>query len=149
MANLKISQVEKTTNMDADAYVLVVQNGKNYRMSIKEAIAANVDIKEVDLSNYYTKEETTTIVNNAIEDIDVDLSNYYTKEETVNIINDSIEDFEIVSEDGNVTTITEVVNTVETQAEQIVKLENIVQNINKDVATEEDAGATFDDIFTY
>lgn len=125
MANLKISQVEKTTNMDADAYVLVVQNGKNYRMSIKEAIAANVDIEDVDLSNYYTKEETT------------------------NIINESIEDFEIVSEDGNVTTITEVVNTVETQAEQIVNLENIVQNINKDVATEEDAEATFDDIFTY
>lgn len=125
MANLKISQVEKTTNMDTDAYVLVVQNGKNYRMSIKEAIAANVDIEEVDLSNYYTKEETT------------------------NIINDSIEDFEIVSEDGNVTTIAEVANTVETQAEQIVKLENIVQNINKNVATEKDAEATFDDIFTY
>ena len=139
MANLKISQVEKTTNMDADAYVLVVQNGKNYRMSIKEAIAANVDLGDVDLSNYYTKEETT------------------------NIINDSIEDYEIVSEGGNVTTITEVVNTVETQsdkiveltttaethAEQIDKLENIVQNINKDVAVEEDADATFDNIFTY
>ena len=139
MANLKISQVEKTTNMDADAYVLVVQNGKNYRMSIKEAIAANVDLGDVDLSNYYTKEET------------------------VNIINDSIEDFEVVSEGGNVTTITEVVNTVETQsdkiieltttaethAEQIDKLENIVQNIHKDVAVEEDADATFDGIFTY
>ena len=111
MANLKISQVEKTTNMDADAYVLVVQNGKNYRMSIKEAIAA----------------------------------------------------FEVVSAGGNTTTITEVVNTVETQsdkiveltttaethAEQIDKLENIVQNINKDVAVEEDADATFDGIFTY
>ena len=125
MANLKISQVEKTTNMDADAYVLVVQNGKNYSMSIKEAIAANVDLGDVDLSNYYTKEET------------------------VNIINDSIEDFEVVSEGGNRTTITEVVNTVETQAEQIDKLENIVQNINKDVAVEEDADATFDSIFTY
>ena len=139
MANLKISQVEKTTNMDTDAYILVVQNGKNYRMSIKEAIAANVDLGDVDLSNYYTKEET------------------------VNIINDSIEDFEVVSEGGNVTTITEVVNTVETQsdkiveltttaethAEQIDKLENIVQNINKDVAVEEDANATFDGIFTY
>ena len=125
MANLKISQVEKTTNMDADAYVLVVQNGKNYRMSIKEAIAANVDLGDVDLSNYYTKEET------------------------VNIINDSIEDFEVVSEGGNVTTITEVVNTVETQSDKIDKLENIVQNINKDVAVEEDANATFDDIFTY
>ena len=139
MANLKISQVEKTTNMDADAYILVVQNGKNYRMSIKEAIAANVDIKDVDLSNYYTKEET------------------------VNIINDSIEDFEVVSEGGNVTTITEVVNTVETQSDKIVELttttethteqidnlENIVQNINRDVAIEEDADATFNDIFTY
>ena len=29
------------------------------------------------------------------------------------------------------------------------KLENIVQNINKDVAVEEDADATFDGIFTY
>ena len=139
MANLKISQVEKTTNMDADAYVLVVQNGKNYRMSIKEAIAANVDLGDVELSNYYTKEETE------------------------NIINDSIEDFEVVSAGGNTTTITEVVNTVETQsdkiieltttaethAEQIDKLENIVQNINKDVAVEEDADATFDGIFTY
>ena len=125
MANLKISQVEKTTNMDADAYVLVVQNGKNYRMSIKEAIAANVDLGDVDLSNYFTKEET------------------------VNIINDSIEDFEVVSEGGNRTTITEVVNTVETQADKIDKLENIVQNINKDVAVEEDADATFDSIFTY
>ncbi len=139
MANLKISQVEKTQDMDTDAYVLVVQNGKNYRMSIKEAIAANADIDDVDLSNYYTKSETTTI------------------------INDAIEDFKVVSDEGNVTTITEVVNTVETQtekivelettteaqAEQIIQLENIVQNINKDVATEEDAEATFDNIFVY
>lgn len=125
MANLKISQVEKTTNMDADAYVLVVQNGKNYRMSIKEAIAANVDIKDVDLSNYYTKEETA------------------------NIINNSIEDYEIVSEGGNVTTITGVANTVESQSEQLSQLENIVQNINKDIATEEDANTSFGDIFTY
>lgn len=139
MANLKISQVEKTQDMDTDAYVLVVQNGKNYRMSIKEAIAANVDIDDVDLSNYYTKSETTTIINNAIED------------------------FKVVSDEGNVTTITEVVNTVETQTEkiveletttevqteQIIQLENIVQNINKDVATEEDAEAAFDNIFVY
>ena len=102
MANLKISQVEKTTNMDADAYILVVQNGKNYRMSIKEAIAANVDIKDV--------------VN------------------TVETQSDKI---------------VELTTTTETHAEQIDKLENIVQNINKDVAVEEDANATFDGIFTY
>ena len=139
MANLKISQVEKTQDMSTDAYVLVVQNGKNYRMSIKEAIAANVDLGDVDLSNYYTKTET------------------------INIINDSIEDFEVISEGGNPTTITDVVNNVETQSEKIVELtttteiqsekidnlENIVQNINRDVAIEEDADATFNDIFAY
>ena len=102
MANFKISQVEKTTNMDTDAYVLVVQNGKNYRMSIKEAIAANVDIKDV--------------VN------------------TVETQSDKI---------------VELTTTTEMHAEQIDKLENIVQNINKDVAVEEDADATFDNIFTY
>lgn len=102
MANLKISQVEKTTNMDADAYILVVQNGKNYRMSIKEAIAANVDIKDV-----------------------------------VNTVETQADK------------IVELTTTTETHAEQIDKLENIVQNINKDVAVEEDADATFDNIFTY
>ena len=125
MANLKISQVEKTQDMSTDAYVLVVQNGKNYRMSIKEAIAANVDLGDVDLSNYYTKTET------------------------INIINDSIEDFEVISEGGNPTTITDVVNNVEMQSEKIDNLENIVQNINRDVAIEEDADATFDGIFAY
>ena len=102
MANLKISQVEKTTNMDADAYVLVVQNGKNYRMSIKEAIAANVDLRDV-VNNVETQSEK----------------------------------------------IVELTTTTEIQSEKIDKLENIVQNINKDVAVEEDADATFDGIFTY
>ena len=54
--------------------------------------------------------------------------NYYTKLETINIINDSIEDFEIVSEGGNTTTITEVVNNVEAQSEKIVELENTTES---------------------
>ena len=102
MANLKISKVEKTQDMSTDAYVLVVQNGKNYRMSIKEAIAANVDIKDI-----------------------------------VNTV------------ETQSNKIVELTTTTETHAEQIDKLENIVQNINKDVAVEEDADATFDNIFTY
>ena len=58
MPNFKISQLEKVTNMYPDSFVLVVQNGKNYRMSIKEAINAYVD-----LSPYYTKEETEEALN--------------------------------------------------------------------------------------
>ena len=93
MSNLKISQLEKITNMKEDSFVLAVQNGKNYKMSVKEAM------------NSY-----------------IDLSNYYTKEETVDTINDCIETFEVVSDKGNTTTIGEVVNTVETQGDKIVEL---------------------------
>lgn len=93
MSNLKISQLEKITNMKEDSFVLAVQNGKNYKMSVKEAM------------NSY-----------------IDLSNYYTKEETVDTINDCIEAFEVVSDKGNHTTIGRLVNTVETQGDKIVEL---------------------------
>ena len=93
MSNLKISQLEKITNMKEDSFVLAVQNGKNYKMSVKEAM------------NSY-----------------IDLSNYYTKEETVDTINDCIETFEVVSNKGNTTTIAGVVNTVETQGDKITEL---------------------------
>lgn len=65
MPNLKISQLEKITNMNPDSFALVVQNGKNYRMSIKEAINAYVD-----LSPYYTKEETEEALNSVDTRID-------------------------------------------------------------------------------
>jgi hypothetical protein len=138
MANLKISQLEKLTNLDSDAYVLVVQNGKNYKMSVKEAIAANIDIDNIDLTNYYTKDETNTI------------------------INETIDDYTVVSTSGNTVTIVDVVNNSEMQsvkidelaettdlhAEHIIQIENTIQNINKDVATESDAEETFNNIFT-
>ena len=93
MSNLKISQLEKITNTKEDAFVLAIQNGKNYKMSVKEAM------------NSY-----------------IDLSNYYTKDETVDTINDCIEAFEVVSDKGNHTTIARVVNTVETQGDKILEL---------------------------
>ena len=58
MSNLKISQLETTTNTKEDAFVLAIQNGKNYKMSIKEATNSYID-----LSNYYTKEETVDTIN--------------------------------------------------------------------------------------
>ena len=95
MSNLKISQLEeiKITNMKEDSFVLAVQNGKHYKMSVKEAM------------NSY-----------------IDLSNYYTKEETVYTINDCIETFEVLSDKGNTTTISGLVNTVETQGDKITEL---------------------------
>ena len=61
MPNLKISQLEKITNMKEDSFVLAVQNGKNYKMSVKEAMNSYID-----LSNYYTKEETVDKINDCI-----------------------------------------------------------------------------------
>ena len=108
MANLKISQVEKTTNMDADAYILVVQNGKNYRMSIKEAIAANVDLGDVDLSNYYTKEEVNKLID-GIHAGEIDLTNYY----TISQVDEKIENLQgqIDTMDGRLTFVEGVIET--------------------------------------
>lgn len=66
MSNLKISQLEKITNMKEDSFVLAVQNGKNYKMSVKEAMNSYID-----LSNYYTKEETVDKINDCIETFEV------------------------------------------------------------------------------
>ena len=85
MPNFKISQLEKVTNMDPDSFVLVVQNGKNYRMSIKEAINAYVD-----LSPYYTKEETEEALNNI--DIRID-----TVRNTTSASNTSMASFTVFS----------------------------------------------------
>ena len=114
MANLKISQLEKITNMDADAYILVVQNGKNYRMSIKEAIAANVDLGDVDLSNYYTKEEVFTKeeVRELIDGItagNIDLANYY----TISQVDEKVENLQgqIDNIDGRLTVVEDIIET--------------------------------------
>ena len=108
MSNLKISQLEKITNMDADAYILVVQNGKNYRMSIKEAIAANVDLGDVDLSNYYTKEEVNKLID-GIHAGEIDLTNYY----TISQVDEKIENLQgqIDTMDGRLTFVEGVIET--------------------------------------
>lgn len=62
-------------------------------------VSANGDI-DINLDNYYTKSETDTAIQNAIDNIDipdVDLSNYYTKE-TVNNLLDTLPIPEYTSE---------------------------------------------------
>lgn len=70
MANIKISQLERTTDFNTDAYVMVIQNGKNYRLSIKDAIAANVFT-----DNFYTINETQNEIQRVISESNEDLLN--------------------------------------------------------------------------
>lgn len=70
MANIKISQLERTTDFNTDAYVMVIQNGKNYRLSIKDAIAANVFT-----DNFYTIDETQNEIQRVISESNEDLLN--------------------------------------------------------------------------
>ena len=54
--------------------------------------------QEVDLTQYYTKEETETKIEEAIQGVEIpetDLTNYYTKEETENKIEEAVEGIEI------------------------------------------------------
>ncbi len=113
MPNLKISQLEKITNMNPDSFVLVVQNGKNYRMSIKEAINAYVD-----LSDYYTKGETIDTINELQNSItsNTDLINT-TKGELQNSITSNTNLINTTKSElqNSITSNTELINTTKSE----------------------------------
>lgn len=118
MSNLKISQLEKITNMKEDSFVLAVQNGKNYKMSVKEAM------------NSY-----------------IDLSNYYTKEETVDKINDCIETFEVTTIpelQTSITSNTDLINTTKTELQTSITSNTNLINTTKTelIGTENTDGTT-------
>ena len=99
MSNLKISQLEKITNMKEDSFVLAVQNGKNYKMSIKEATNSYID-----LSNYYTKKETVDTIN----DTKTELQNSITS--NTDLINTTKNELQ-----NSITSNTELINTTKTE----------------------------------
>ncbi len=57
-----------------------------------------VEIPEVDLTDYYTKDETNELIDK-VSAGDIDLTNYYTKNETENLIDDAIDNIVIPETD--------------------------------------------------
>ena len=47
MANFKLSQLENLDIIDNDTYVMVVKNGKNYKVTLNSAIEQNVNINDI------------------------------------------------------------------------------------------------------
>ena len=74
--------------------IIVKDKGKNSKIYIPRAsgdiVKTNTNV-DVDLTDYYTKDEVEEYVNEQIGNIyipDVDLTDYYTKEEVISIIDD-------------------------------------------------------------
>lgn len=57
-----------------------------------------VEVPEVDLGNYYTKEETNKLID-SVSAGDVDLANYYTKQETEDLVDEAIDSIVIPETD--------------------------------------------------
>lgn len=57
-----------------------------------------VEVPEVDLTDYYTKDETNELIDK-VSAGDIDLTNYYTKNETENLIDDAIDSIVIPETD--------------------------------------------------
>lgn len=127
MANFKISQLTQLSTVDPNASLMIVQNGKNYRVTIKQLLDGLENI-DVDLSKYYTKDEVNNIISIINADIkelqtivdNIDISNIYTKEEVDNIITTSFDNIE----------------------------QTVIDIINENAAPLEDANTQFDNIFT-
>lgn len=130
----------------------------------------------VDLSNYYTISQIDTKFNDVYDKIDelskpnVDLSDYYTKSQTDELIENSIKSIEIQPDpEKEPVTVVEVVEkviqhedqiqqveqTVQNQTEQITQVteqinkidQTIIQKVQDESATEEDAIKSFESIF--
>lgn len=81
-----VANVVPTTNQ---MNTLINNNVEDLNERIQELQDAIDGIETTDLSNYYTKEETNTEIQNAIDSIEIpttDLSNYYNKQEIDNIV---------------------------------------------------------------
>lgn len=130
----------------------------------------------IDLSNYYTISQIDAKFRELRQEIDdlefdVDLTDYYTKEETDELLKDSLGNIEIQPEDQEkepITVvevvekvikqedqITQVEQTVQNQTEQITQVveqvnnidQTIIQKVQDESATEEDAINSFISIF--
>ena len=47
MANFKLSQLENLDIIDNDTYIMVVKNGKNYKVTLNDAIEQNLNISDI------------------------------------------------------------------------------------------------------
>ena len=128
MSNLKISQLETITNTKEDAFVLAIQNGKNYKMSIKEATNSYID-----LSNYYTKEETVDTINTT----KTELQNSITS--NTDLINTTKTELQ-----NSITSNTELINTTKTELQNSITSNTDLINTTKAelIGTENTDGTT-------
>ena len=146
MSNLKISQLETITNMNEDSYALVVQNGKNYKMSIKEATNSYID-----LSNYYTKEETVDTINTTKTELqnsitsNTDLINT-TKNELQNSITSNTDLINTTKTElqNSITSNTDLINTTKTELQNSITSNTDLINTTKNelIGTENTDGTT-------
>ena len=132
MSNLKISQLEKITNMKEDSFVLAVQNGKNYKMSVKEAMNSYID-----LSNYYTKEETVDTINGCIETTKTELQTSITS--NTDLINTTKTELQT-----SITSNTDLINTTKTELQTSITSNTELINTTKTelIGTENTDGTT-------
>ena len=108
--------------MTEDSYALVVQNGKNYKMSIKEATNSYID-----LSNYYTKEEieeTVDTINDGIDTTKTELHNSITS--NTDLINTTKTELQ-----NSITSNTDLINTTKTELQNSITSNTDLINTTK------------------
>lgn len=102
----------ETGGEDLASAILAVNDGLNFTQDLAEALEGRVSALEagggtggggsggggtVDLSDYYTKDETDAAIKEAVDNVDVtvDLSGYYTKTETDEAIETAVDEIDL------------------------------------------------------
>ena len=101
----------------------------NAKLDVLSERIDSIEIPETNLEDYYTKEEVDSKID-SIEIPETNLDDYYTKEE----VKEVIKNIEIqTSPDSEPTTVFEIAQTVKNQKEQITQVSETINNIDKTI----------------
>lgn len=150
LENLKIN----TDNIDLSKYYTKEEIDNKIASSIDKItqdITTKLETDYYTKDEVYNKSEVDSLIDSKINDIpETDLSNYYTKSETDSVINNIIENFQIQTtpESEPVKIVDAVVEVTEKVNQQQTQISHIIEQINNiDAADYNDSEPVFNEIF--
>lgn len=149
MANFKLSQLQTVQDIDDDAILMIVQDNKNYKVSMKQL--ANMIAVVNNLEQFIDEESVKSLINTALEEDNLKHSvSNIVPEIPIEVVIPSTppDEPDVPSEPIKETiTIVEAVEKVVTNEKTIIEVQKEIQYIQEDAADYTQSDEVFDAIF--
>lgn len=148
MANFKLSQLQTVQDIDDDAILMIVQDNKNYKVSMKQ-LADMIAIVN-NLEQFVDEDSVKSLINTALEkdNLKQPVTNVVPEIPIEVVVPSTPDDPDVPSEPVKETiTIVEAVEKVVTNEKVITEVQKEIQYIQEDAADHTQSDEVFDAIF--